>query len=125
MLMEAVHIDTCLEREKCVTLLMDEMYIREDIVYEKHSGRMIGYSNLGEVNNQLTKFEQDIHCTTASEQGRALAKTMVVIMVRGLFTKMQFPYAQFPSSHLTGDQLYDLFWEAVGRIENCGLKAEA
>ena len=39
-LMEAVHIDTCPEREKCVTLLMDEMYIREDIVYEKHSGRM-------------------------------------------------------------------------------------
>ncbi|KAL5497202.1 hypothetical protein EMCRGX_G013628 [Ephydatia muelleri] len=47
---------------------------------------------------------------------------MLVFMVRGMFTKLQFCYAQFPCSKLTGDQLYDLFWEAVGRIENCGLK---
>eukprot|EP00731_Ephydatia_muelleri_P013194 Em0007g504a len=45
MLMEAVHVETCPEREKLVVLLMDEMYIREDIVYEKHSGKMIGFSN--------------------------------------------------------------------------------
>ena len=57
MLMEAVQIDTCPERDKCVTLLMDEMYIREGLVYEKHSGRMIGYSHLGDVNSQLTEFE--------------------------------------------------------------------
>ena len=101
---------------------MDEMYIREDLVYEKHSGRMIGYSHLGDVNSQLTEFEKDVHCRASSEQGRALAKTIVVIMVRGLFTKLQFPYTQFPCSHLTKDQLYELFWEAVGRIENCGLK---
>ena len=85
MLMDAVQIDTCPERDKCVTLLMDEMYIREDLVYEKHSRRMIGYSHLGDVNSQLTEFEKDVHCRASSEQGRALAKTIVVIMVRGLF----------------------------------------
>ena len=51
-----------------------------------------------------------------------LAKTMMVLMVQGLFSSLQFPYAQFPCTDITGDMLYDPFWEAVRRIEACGLK---
>ena len=47
---------------------------------------------------------------------------MLVIMVRGLFTKLQYPYAQFPSVKISGDQIFDPFWEAVYRIERCTLK---
>ena len=124
MLMEAVHVETCPEREKLVVLLMDEMYIREDIVYEKHSGKMIGFSNLGSVNNHLLQFEQNTEMSSTIMDSSSIAKTMLVFMVRGMFTKLQFCYAQFPCSKLTVDQLYDLFWEAVGRIENCGLKVQ-
>ncbi len=44
---------------------------------------------------------------------------MMVFMVRGLFSSLKFPYAQFPCVDLSGDLLYDPFWEAV---RNCGLK---
>lgn len=37
-LMEAASIQTCAEHEKYVVLLMDEMHIKEDLVYNKHSG---------------------------------------------------------------------------------------
>ena len=47
-----------------------------------------------------------------------IAKTMVVFMVRGLFSKLQFLYAQFPCASLSGELLYDPFWEAVRRVEN-------
>ena len=30
--------------------------------------------------------------------------------------------AQFPCSQVRGDKLYDLFWEAICQLENCGLK---
>ena len=33
-----------------------------------------------------------------------------------------FAYAQFLCTELTGELLYDPFWEAVMRIEYCGLK---
>ena len=104
MLMEAVQVDTCAERDKYVSILMDEMYIREDIVYEKHSGKMIGFANLGDVNNHLAILEQ-IQCTTADQStmlspDRLVAKTMMVFMVRGLFNKVQFSYAQFPCNQL-------------------------
>lgn len=37
-LMEAASISSCPEWQKLVFLLIDEMYIREDLVYNKHSG---------------------------------------------------------------------------------------
>lgn len=37
-LIDAAQIQTCGERRKCVTLLMDEMYIKQDLVYDKTSG---------------------------------------------------------------------------------------
>ncbi len=54
-----------------------------------------------------------------------LANSMLVIMVRGLFSKMQFPYAQFPCSKLRGFELFDVFWEAVERLERCGFNVLA
>ena len=37
--MVAAKIDVCLEREKCVVIIMDEMHIKEDIINDKHSGK--------------------------------------------------------------------------------------
>ena len=84
------------------------------------SGRFISYTNLGDVNNHLTKLEASLN--SDGDTSPPLAKSTVVIMIRGMFSKLQFPYAQFPCCALSGDQLYDPFWEAVGRVENCGLK---
>ena len=120
MLLKAANVEVCPEREKLVLLLLDEMHIREDIVYSKHSGEMIGFANLGEINEHLLAFEHSM----LSDEPAPLspAKTMMVFMVRGLFNSLQFPYAQFPCSELTGELLYEPFWEAVSRIENVGLK---
>ena len=79
--------------EKYVIILMDEMYICEDLVYDKHTGALLGFTNLGDMNSHLDHFEQSLQANMISES--ALAKTMLVIMVRGLFTKLQYPYAQF------------------------------
>ena len=37
-LLQAAKLDTCPDREKHVILLMDEMHLREDLVYDRHSG---------------------------------------------------------------------------------------
>ena len=36
---------------------MDEVHIKHDLVYDKHEGCLIGFVDLGEVNNQLIEFE--------------------------------------------------------------------
>lgn len=120
MLFQTAKVDTCPEREKYVLLLLDEMHIREDIVYNKHTGTMIGYANLGDINKHLLQFESSI--SSGDELPFVPAKTIMVFMVRGLFNSLQFPFAQFPVAELSGELLYDPFWEAVMRLENIGLK---
>lgn len=108
MLTKAARDTSCPERERSVMLLIDEVHIKENIVFDKHGCQIIGFANLGDINEHLTQFELSL----TSEQPKntqQLAKTMVVFMVRGLFNKIQFPYVQFPCHTLSGYQLYDPF----------------
>ena len=50
---------------------------------------------------------------------------MFVIMVRGLFIRLNFPYVQFPCVSMSGDQLFDLVWEAVYHLERIELNVLA
>ena len=86
-------------------------------MYDKHTGALTGYTDLGEVNNHLLGFERSIDSSSP-----APAKSMLTFMVKGLFTNLQFPYVQFSSTKLTGDSLFQLFWEVVKRVERIGLK---
>lgn len=91
---------------------MDEMHIKEDLVYDKHTGELVGFTNLGEINSHLLKLQQSQDTSITP-----LANSLLVVMVRGLFSSLQFPYAQFPCTKLSGDLMYDIFWEAVERLE--------
>jgi len=75
---------------KYVILIMDEMHVKEELVYDKHNGCLVGFVNLGNVNNQLTEYEAALSQTITD---RPLASSMLVIMVRGLFEKLNYPYA--------------------------------
>ena len=105
------------EYQKAVVVVMDEMHIREGLVYDKHSGALVGFTDLGDVNNLLANFD---HSLSEEPHAPRLSKTMLVFMVRGLFTKLQFPYAQFAATTISGDQIFSLFWECVMRLERGG-----
>ena len=47
---------------------------------------------------------------------------MLVLFVRGLFSNIHFAYAQFSCISVSGDKMYDPFWEAVSRLEMCVFK---
>lgn len=78
--------------------------MKEDLVYDKHTGALTGFVNLGETNEHLLQLERQLRSGT--ETSEPLAKTMLVLMVRGLFTRLQFPYAQFACTSVSGDLLF-------------------
>ena len=114
-------INQCTEREKHVMLLIDEMHVREDLVFNKHSGELIGFTNMGEINSCLTSLEKNDDTSTSSPP-MLLANSMVTFMVKGLFSRLEFPYAYFPCRNITGDLLFDPLWESICRLERCGFK---
>ena len=109
------------EWHKLVIILIDEMHVKEGLVYNKHSGKMIGFVDLGEVNNQLIAFEQSLESSSKAPVP-VLANSMLVMMVRGIFTQLRYVYAQFPRARITGDLLFLPFWKAVCRLERIGFK---
>ncbi len=110
-LVKEAKIDT--EKDRFVVLAWDEMKIKEDLVFDKHSGTLIGFTNVGDVNDKKS------HCNVSTH--------MFLFMVRGMFSTLEFPYAHFATKGISADSLhvYPIVWEAVQRLECCGMNVIA
>ena len=47
------------DSRKFVALLSDEMKIKEGLVYNKHTGEIVGFTSLGDINDNLLQLEQE------------------------------------------------------------------
>ena len=102
-LIKMANLSSCSERGKYVIILVDEMHIKQSIVYEKHTGIMpicigpntlsnvmqvllhlqyvasleadIGFTNLGELNSHLLEYE--ITLKDSGEGASSLASSML------------------------------------------------
>lgn len=52
-LSQAAKLTSYPEWHKFVILLLDEIHIKEQLVFNKYMGQTIGFTDLGDVNNQL------------------------------------------------------------------------
>ena len=83
---------------------------------------------MGDINSHLQAFEHSIQEPSSEEEassassGKTIADSMLVLMVKGLFTKLKFPYIQIPCISVSGHQMFHPFWDAVCRLERCGFK---
>lgn len=62
-----------------MVLAFDEMKIREDLVFDKHSCSLLGFVNLGDVTNALDEFEGQ--CKGENESNNKVATHMLTFMV--------------------------------------------
>ena len=117
-LMADANISSLKVFQKHVWLLGDEMHIKEDLAYEKASGELIGFVNLGNINEHLTQLQQQV--LEDSVTSPVLATSVFVLMVQGIFTSLKFPYASFPCKSTCSDQLVPLFYEAFFVLSGVG-----
>ena len=107
------------DKAKYGILLFDEMYIKQGLVFEKSTGALFGFTDLGEINNQIDEFQ---HAVTDGGESlhQPIAKAMLVFMFKGLFNNVSLPYAQFPVCSVKGGDIFPLFWQTVGRLQRIG-----
>lgn len=112
------------EHEKYVALVFDEVKVKEDLVYNKHSGELVGFVDITDINQHLTALERA--CSTEDDDHvPQLATHMLVFMVRGICSSLKFAYAQFPVRTASGEILHPIVWECVEHLEMLGLKVLA
>lgn len=104
--------DSLEESRKYVMLALDEMEIK-GLVYDKYGCRFVRFVNLGETMNQIMDFEK--HCCEGKSE-LSVAKQMLVLMARGLFFNLNFPYVQFTTKGITAEYLFPLVWTAIHHL---------
>ena len=98
--------------ERYVSILFDEMKIQGGLVWDKSSGELIGYVNLGDPDVNYATFENQESITTHA----------LVFMVKGICSKLQYVLGYFATAAITGCQLFPIFWRAVALLEiTCNL----
>ena len=88
-------------------------------MYDKCTGSVVGFIHLGDINNDLLALEREYR---GDQEHAPVATHLLVLMVRGIFFKLEFPFAHFGTAGVTADQLYPILWEGVHQVEGVGLK---
>ena len=104
--------DSYFDVQRYVVLLFDEMKIMSNLVFDKVTGELIGYLDLGDpdINFAVLDKVDDI------------ATHALVFFLRGVCTELKFSLAYFATNGITSYQLMPLFWEAVCLLElSCNL----
>ena len=109
-----IKLDEMKDFEKNVSILFDEMKIKSGLVFSRSSGKLIGFTELGYLNEELYKFERRIDEERTEKE---LATHVLSFMVRGLFKRFNYPIGYFVSCSFDSDQLYPCVWEAVRVVE--------
>ena len=95
------------ESERYVTILFNEMKIQEDLVWDKHTGELIGFVDLGDMKlNYAT----------------VLATHILVFLVKSVVNPLSYNFATFAITGITSYQIFPLFWKAVNILDNINLK---
>lgn len=93
--------DVPCEHRHCA-LLMDEMKIKSGLVFNKHSGALVGFVDLGRVNSDI----QQVMEKKEPANGNIASQTLV-FMARAIFKpSLTMPIAHYFSSNLTGTLIF-------------------
>ena len=80
-------------------LIFDEMKIREDLIFDKTNGQITGFVDYGDsnLNSRFAKLKKECqHQLNINET--SVATHMLTLLVRGIFIKLEFPFAQFATT---------------------------
>ncbi|XP_028419012.1 uncharacterized protein LOC114544629 [Dendronephthya gigantea] len=99
--------------KKYVVLMLDEVSIKDDLVYDQVTGELVGFVNLG-------KDVDDCHVIRNKEKRIKTANVAthaLVFMVTSIAARLKFSLGYFATTTATADQLFLLMWKAVGLVE--------
>ena len=97
-------------------LSFDEIKIQSNLVFDKHSGKVIGFVDIGDVDFSFATFSNL----------ESLATHVLCVFVRNFTGQNRFNLGYFATHGVLAHQLLPLFWKAVAILEiSCNLKVIA
>ncbi|CAB3986451.1 Transposable element P transposase [Paramuricea clavata] len=92
--------------QRYVVQVMDEMKIQSNLVFDKYSGDLIGFVDLGDPMTNASLGDEDVMATHA-----------LAFLVRGMCSDLKHVIAYYFTENVTSYQLISIFWRVVGVLE--------
>ena len=93
--------------QRYVALIMDEMKIQSNLVFDKYSGDLIGFIDLGDPMTNFANLQEE----------DTLASHALAFLVRGMCTDLKHVVAYFFTGNVTSFQLMPMFWKVVSTLK--------
>lgn len=114
---KTINFDEMSISERYFALAIDEMKVRSGLVFRKYTGELVGFCNLGQVNEDLERLSESL-CTDSVHATPKLADHVLQFMVRHILKPSTFfPVAMFPCTSLSGEKLYPMVYDVVEALE--------
>ena len=88
------------------------MKIQEDLVWDKYSGELIDFVDLGDIHTNFST-QDDV---------KELAAHILVFLVKRIVNPLSYSLATFATTGVKSFQIMPIFWKAVLYLEKRGLK---
>ncbi len=95
------------DAQRYVAIVMDEMKIQSNLVFDKYSGDLIGFIDLGDPMTNFANLQEE----------DTLASHALAFLVRGMCTDLKHVVAYFFTGNVTSFQLMPIFWKVVSTLE--------
>ena len=95
--------------ERFVTILINELKIQEDLIWDKYTGELIGF------------VDGDVNAATLDKPNE-LATHVLVFMVKSIVNTLSISLATFATTVVSSFQLMPIFWTAIRYLEKINLK---
>ena len=103
------------DNENFFVMLMDEMKIQENLVWDKHTGDLIGYVDFGDAELNYATLQKSTN----------IATYVLVFLLRRVVNPFKFSLATFATTGATSSQMFPLLWKAISICELNSLKVLA
>ena len=87
------------------------MKIQEDLVWDKYSGELIGFVDLGDINTNYATLKNV----------EELATHILVFLAKSIVNPLSFSFASFATTGISSHQIMPIFWKAVCYLEQINL----
>ena len=88
------------------------MKIQEDLVWDKHTGELIGFVDIGDIETNYATLK-DV---------QELASHVLGFLEKSVVNPLSYSFATFATTSATSFQIFTLIWKAARILENLNLK---
>lgn len=107
--------------QKYNTLALEEIKIKDDLVFKKSSGEFIGYVNLNFATFKLQRLEE---CTMEGKSALSNGNenTLLLVTIRSMKMDFYFPIGLFSCKNLTNSEFYNIVFESMKKLLVANMK---